>query len=148
VIADALEQECTGGGSYGFQLTDIRAKLIHAEQRDGESNEQAFRIAVAEAVRGGLEKAGVDILEPIMKLETATPEDYLGEITSDLMSRRASIHGIDVRGPQRVVTAHAPLRQMFGYSTVLRSLSQGRASYSMEPLDYQPAPADVVRELT
>ncbi len=147
VIQDALQQECLSGGSLGYPLTDIQATLLSAEYRDGESNEQSFRFAVADAVRTALEQAGTDVLEPIMKLEVVTPDDYIGEVTANLGARRAYIQEQFIRGRMRVIVAHVPLREMFGYSTVLRSLSQGRASYSMEPLDYNTAPPDVVKAL-
>lgn len=147
ILEESLRDECTGGGLSGFPLIDIQATLLGGEFRPGESNEQACRFAVAHAVRAALDQAGVVILEPIMRLEVVTPEDYLGEITSDLGARRAAIQEMGVRGPLRVITARAPLRAMFGYSTTLRSMSQGRATYSMEPLDYEPAPDEVTRQM-
>lgn len=147
IIEEGLREECLAGGLAGYPLTDIKATLLDAEYVEGESNEQAYRFAVAHAVRQGLEKAGVHILEPIMKIEVVTPEEYLGEITGDLGSRRAAIHELGDRGPLKVITAHAPLREMFGYSTRLRSLSQGRASYSMEPLTYEVAPEALFEQI-
>lgn len=147
VIEDALRQECLGGGLTGFPLSDIQATLLAAEYREGESNEQAYRFAAAHALRQALAEAGVNILEPIMKLEVVTPEEYLGETTSDLGSRRAMIQDIFHRGKLRVISARGPLREMFGYSTALRSLSQGRATYSMEPLDYEVAPPEVTKQM-
>lgn len=147
LIESELREECLSGGLAGYPLIDIQATLLGGEFRPGETNEQAIRFAVAHAVRGGLAKAGITLLEPIMKLEVTTPEDYLGEITSDLGARRAMIEELSMRGPLRVITARVPLRSMFGYSTTLRSLSQGRAGYSMEPLDYEAVPDDVARQM-
>lgn len=147
VIEEELRAECLSGGLAGYPLMDIQATLLSAEYREGESNEQAYRFAVAQAVRAALASAGANILEPIMKLEVVTPEDYLGEITSDLGSRRAMIEGMGMRGHLRVIAARVPLREMFGYSTMLRSLSQGRATYSMEPLQYEVAPDEVTRQM-
>jgi elongation factor G len=147
VVEEALKNECLAGGLYGFPLSGLRAVLCSAEYREGESNEQAYRFAVADAVRKGLEAGGVNILEPIMKLEVVTPEQYFGDVIADLGVRRAIIEDTGVRGVYRVITARAPLREMFGYSTTLRSVSQGRASYTMEPLGYEPAPDEVARKL-
>jgi elongation factor G len=94
-----------------------------------------------------LQDAGPVLLEPIMKLEVVTPEEFLGNITSDLNARRAMILNTEMRGSLIVLEAEAPLSAMFGYSTQVRSLSQGRASYSMEPLRFAPAPPDVLREM-
>ncbi|MFO0948872.1 MAG: hypothetical protein U1D30_23650 [Planctomycetota bacterium] len=147
IIEEELRAECLSGGLAGYPLMDIQATLLSAEYREGESNEQAYRFAVAQAVRSALASAGANILEPIMKLEVVSPEDYLGEITSDLGSRRAMIEGMGMRGHLRVITARVPLREMFGYSTMLRSLSQGRATYSMEPLQYETAPEEVSKQM-
>lgn len=147
IVEEALREECLAGGLAGYPLQDIRATLLAVEFREPDTNEQALRIAVANAVRHALDQVGVDILEPIMKLDVATPEEYLGEITADLGARGAMIEGIGMRGPFRVVTARVPLRQMFGYTTAMRSLSQGRASSSMEPLDYAIVPPDVSKTM-
>jgi elongation factor G len=95
-----------------------------------------------------VEEAGSVLLEPIMRLEVVTPEDYLGNITADLSSRRALIDRTSTRGNLMVIDARAPLEKMFGYSTAVRSLSQGRASYTMEPLEYAPAPESMLEALT
>jgi elongation factor G len=147
IIEEELRLECQAGGLYGYPLTGIQATLLGVEHRHDQSNEHAYRFAVAQAVRQGLADAGVQLLEPIMKVEVVTPEEYLGEVIADLGARRAMIESTGVRGILRVVDARAPLREMFGYSTTVRSLSQGRASYTMEPLGYQAAPEELVRQL-
>lgn len=147
VVEEELKAECLAGGISGYPLTDIQATLLDVEYREGESNEQAYRFAVARAVRDGLEQAGVNILEPVMKVEVSTPEEYVGEISADLSARRAMIEEMSSRGLMRVIVARAPLRAMFGYSTTVRSLSQGRASYAMEPLDYEIAPKEVGEQM-
>jgi elongation factor G len=146
-IEDQLREECRGSGMYGFPLSQIRATLLSAQYREGESNEQAYRLAVAHAVQQILAVAGTNILEPVMKLEVRTPEEYLGDVTSDMAARRAAIENVSMRGQLQVITAAVPLREMFGYSTSLRSLTQGRAVYTMEPLRYAVAPADVAQQL-
>ncbi|QDU63525.1 Elongation factor G [Planctomycetes bacterium Pan216] len=147
VVAEELKEECLSGGLAGYPLTGIQATLLSVGYREGESNEQAYRFATAAAVRQALSDAGVDILEPIMKVEVSTPEDYVGDITADFASRRVMIHELGQRGPLRIVVAHAPLREMFGYSTTLRSHSQGRATYSMEPLTYEPVPDELAKQM-
>jgi elongation factor G len=146
-IEDQLREECRGSGMYGFPLSQIRATLLSALYREGESTEQAYRLAVSHAVQQILSQAGTNILEPVMKLEVRTPEEYLGDVTGDMASRRAAIENVSMRGALQVITAAVPLREMFGYSTSLRSLSQGRAVYTMEPLRYDVAPSEVAQQL-
>lgn len=121
--------------------------MIDGDTHDVDSNEHAFRFAAADALSKAVQEAGAVLLEPIMKLEVVTPEDYLGNITGDLSSRRALIDKTFTRGKLMVVEARAPLEKMFGYSTAVRSLSQGRASYSMEPLEYAAAPDSMLESL-
>jgi elongation factor G len=104
-----------------------------------------MKIAAADAFNQGLEQGGKVLLEPIMKLDIVTPEDYLGDFLGDLQQRRATVAKTDHRGKMTVVEAHAPLRELFGYSSAMRSLSQGRAGASIEPLKYEPAPPDVLK---
>jgi elongation factor G len=104
-------------------------------------------LAAGNAVHQGVNEAGGVLLEPIMKLEVVTPDDYFGSIHSDLMSRRAMIVGTEQRGDLQAIAAEVPLSTMFGYSMDVRSLSQGRASYSMEPLKYSVAPPEVLKEM-
>ena len=104
------------------------------------SDEVAFRIAAGDAFDRGLEAAGPVLLEPVMRVEVTTPEDYMGELVGDLQQRRAIIAATETRGAMTIITAHAPLKELFGYSGAVRSLSQGRAAGSMEPHSYQPAP--------
>jgi elongation factor G len=108
-------------------------------QEEG-SDEVAFRIAAGDAFDRALEAAGPVLLEPVMRVEVTTPEDYMGELVGDLQQRRAIISATETRGAMTIITAHAPLKELFGYSGAVRSLSQGRAAGSMEPHCYQPAP--------
>lgn len=147
VVEDQLREECKGSGVYGYPLSQVRAELFGARHREGESTETAYRFAVAHAVQSILSEVGTHILEPIMKIEVTTPEEYLGDVTSDLAARRAAVENVSMRGSLHVVVARAPLRLMFGYSTQLRSLSQGRASYTMEPAKYDVAPPEVAGQL-
>jgi elongation factor G len=141
---EVLTEQAGGGGSLGFPLMKVRFTLLKAEQREGESTEIAFRLAAADAFQKALQEAGIVLLEPIMKVEITLPEDYLGEIVSDMQQRRGSIQQTLNRGRNVVVEASAPLANLFGYSNAVRGLSQGRASCSMQPSEYGPAPADVL----
>jgi elongation factor G len=144
---DTLKGCGEGGGRIaGFPLMKIKVSLIDAEFDPLASDEQAFRIATVEAFEEGLEKGGKVLLEPIMKLDITTPEAYLGNIVGDLQQRRATIARTDTRGDIVTIEAHAPLRELLNYSSAVRSVSQGRAGHSMEPLEYGPAPPDVVKE--
>ena len=102
----------------------------------------AFRIAAARAFQKGLKACGPVLLEPIMRLQISTPEEFLGDFVGDLQQRRAMIERTETRGNLATIEARAPLKELFGYSSAMRSLSQGRASSSMEPLDYAPAPQE------
>ena len=146
-IEAALREEAKSGGRTGYPLVDLKVTLIDGDYHDVDSNDLAFRFAAADALSKAVHDAGAVLLEPIMKLEVVTPEDYLGNITADLSSRRALIDKTFTRGKLMVVEARAPLEKMFGYSTAVRSLSQGRASYSMEPLEYAPAPDSLLESL-
>ena len=135
-----------GGIIAGFPLMKIRIRFLGGEWNPETSDERAFRIAANDAFQQGLAQGGKVLLEPIMKLDITTPEDYLGDFVGDLQQRRAIIAKTENRGRVTVIEAHAPLRELFGYSNAMRSLSQGRAGCSMSPLHYDAAPADVLRE--
>jgi elongation factor G len=146
-VVDELKARGEGGGLIaGFPLMKLRVTVTGGEARDGESDESAFRIAANDAFNRALDEGGRVLLEPIMKLDIVTPDDYMGDFVGDLQQRRAIIAKTDNRGRMTAIEAHAPLRELFGYSSAMRSLSQGRASCSIEPLKYAPAPPDVARE--
>src|SRR5512135_1654340 len=146
-IEAGLREEAKSGGRTGFPLVDLKVTLVDGDTHEVDSNELAFRFAASDALRKAVHEAGSVLLEPIMKLEVVTPEEYLGNITADLSSRRALIDRTFTRGKLMVIEARAPLEKMFGYSTAVRSLSQGRASYSMEPLEYAAAPDSLLESL-
>ncbi len=140
---DEIRERAAGGGLLaGFPLSGVRIEVYDAEMHEEGSDDVAFRIAAGDAFDRGLEEAGPVLLEPVMKVEVTTPEDYMGEIVGDLQQRRAIIAATETRGAMTVITAHAPLKELFGYSGAVRSLSQGRAASTMEPLSYQPAPQE------
>ena len=143
-VLHSLGSEAEGGGSLGFPLMQVKITLLNASCNDPVVAEVFLQNAAVDAVRKAVSAAGMMLLEPVMKLEVVVPEEFLGNIHGDLNARRATVVGSEQRGDLHQITAEAPLAAMFGYSTQVRSLSQGRASYSMEPLKYQEAPKDVL----
>lgn len=135
-----------GGAIAGFPLMKLKVTVLSAEFNPELSDERAFRIAANEAFHKGLIDGGKVLLEPIMRLDIVTPEEYLGDFVGDLQQRRATIVRTDNRGMMTTLEAHAPLKELFGYSSAMRSLSQGRAGCSMEPFEYAAAPAEVMKE--
>jgi elongation factor G len=132
-------------GSY--PLINVKVTLLDGEEHPVDSSEVAFESAASLAVQRALEQARPVLLEPIMKVEVVTPDDYFGAINGDLMARRAVINETFHRGTGHVIHAEAPLASMFGYVTQMRSLSQGRASYSMEPARYEIMPAELAKKV-
>jgi elongation factor G len=146
VALDELRACGEGGGRIaGFPLMKLRITILSGEANE-QSDDRAFRIAANDAFDKALNEGGKVLLEPIMKLDILTPEDYLGDFVGDLQQRRAVIVKTENRGRMTAIEAHAPLRELFGYSSAMRSLSQGRAGCSMEPLKYEPAPPDVMKQ--
>jgi elongation factor G len=141
VLLEALKEEAHGGGVFGNPLMGLRITITNVDYREEESSEPAIRSAAGQVFNRLLQDGQMLLLEPIMQLEVVTPEEFVGNIQSDLNARRALIVNSDRRGDLCVLKAEAPLIEMFGYSTQVRSLSQGRASYSMEPCRYAEAPS-------
>ncbi len=142
---DELRALGEGGGKIaGYPLMKLKITILSGEWNE-QSDDRSFKIAAADAFDQGLEQGGKVLLEPIMKLDIVTPEDYLGDFVGDLQQRRATIAKTDQRGKMTTIEAHAPLKELFGYSSAMRSLSQGRAGSSMEPLRYDPAPPEVLK---
>jgi len=142
VVMETLETAAAGGGVLGFPLMRVKVTVLGGKVHETDSTEIAFRTATAHALDTGLREAGVVLLEPIMKLEISTPDEHVGDLVSDLQQRRAIIHQTENRGVLTILNAEAPLIELFGYSSAMRSLSQGRAGCSMEPSRYAPAPDD------
>jgi elongation factor G len=140
---ETLQQQITG--SLSFPLMKVKITLLGGETHETESTDVAFRVAAADAFDQALRAAGVVLLEPIMKLEITTPDEYFGDFISDLQQRRGTITRTFNRGKNTIIEAQAPLANLFGYSGAMRGLSQGRASSSMEPAAYGPAPPDVLQ---
>ncbi len=146
-VLEYLRDRGDGGGSFGYPLLKVKATVTGGEESETESNEIAFRVAAADAFNKALNDAGTVILEPIMRVEVMMPEDYFGDFVSDLQQRRGTITQTHQRGNKTVIEARAPLASLFGYSNAMRSLSQGRATCTMEPAGYGPAPPEVLQSL-
>jgi elongation factor G len=142
-IRDAL----AGGVVAGYPVIDVKATLIDGSYHEVDSSEMAFKIAGSMAAKDGVSKADPAILEPVMKVEVVAPEEFMGDVIGNLNSKRGQIDGIDERGTSRVIRAHVPLAEMFGYATELRSMTQGRAVYSMEFSRYSEVPGSIANEL-
>ncbi len=142
-VVEAMEN----GVIAGYPVQDLRVTLYDGSYHDVDSSEIAFKIAGSMAFKDGFKRASPFLLEPIMDVETVTPEEYMGDIIGDLNSRRGKIEGMKEKGRVRVVEARVPLASMFGYATDLRSKSQGRANYSMEFGGYEEVPSNVAKEI-
>ena len=142
-IRDAL----AGGVIAGYPVIDVKAALVDGSFHEVDSSEMAFKIAGSMAAKSGVQKADPVILEPVMKVEVTTPEDFMGDVIGNLNSKRGQIDGIDERGTSRMIQARVPLAEMFGYATELRSMTQGRAVYSMEFSEYAEVPSSIANEL-
>lgn len=146
-LVRAFQEQLAGSGAVGYPLHEVQVTILGAKYREGETTEAAIQYAASLAFRQALEEGGTVLLEPIMKLEVVTPEGFVGNVSADLNARRAMIVNTELRNNLVVIEAEAPLATMFGYSNDVRSLSQGRASYSMEPLRFAEAPARVLEEM-
>ena len=146
-VEDGVMEAATSGPFAGYPVTDVVVTLYDGSFHDVDSSEIAFKIAGIEGFKQGIMKGRPVLLEPIMLAEVVMPETCMGEIIGDLQSRRGKVEAINQRGSSRVIRGHVPLSEMFGYATTIRSLSQGRASYTMEPAFYQQVPAHLVEKL-
>ena len=143
VIA-GIEEAIKGGVYAGYQVIDIKVEVVDGSFHEVDSNELAFRMAGIFALKDAFKKAGPILLEPIMKVECTTPDEYQGDLLGDINRRRGTIVSIEAKNGQTVLNAQVPLAEMFGYATAIRSLSKGRASYSMEPLSFAQVPNSVL----
>jgi len=142
-VEKGLRETIPSGILAGFPVVDVKVTLFDGSYHDVDSNENAFKMAASIGFKDGMRKADPILLEPMMAVEVETPEDYMGDVMGDLSSRRGMIQGMEDSASGKVIRAEVPLAEMFGYSTVVRSLSQGRASYSMEFKHYTEAPRNV-----
>ena len=146
-VEKGLRETIPAGILAGFPVVDVKVTLFDGSYHDVDSNENAFKMAASIGFKDGMRKADPILLEPMMAVEIETPEDYMGDIMGDLSSRRGMIQGMEDNATGKVIRAEVPLAEMFGYSTTVRSLSQGRASYSMEFKHYIEAPRNVAEAI-
>ena len=142
-VDKGIQEQLKSGPLAGYPVVDLGVRLHFGSYHDVDSSELAFKLAASLAFKEAFKKAKPVLLEPIMKVEVETPEDYMGDVIGDLNRRRGLVEGMDDIGMGKTIRAQVPLSEMFGYATDLRSQTQGRASYSMEPLKYSEAPTNV-----
>lgn len=146
-VEKGLRETLPAGVVAGYPVVDVKVTLFDGSYHDVDSNENAFKMAASMAFKDGMRKADPILLEPMMAVEVETPEDYMGDVMGDLSSRRGMIQGMEDNATGKVIRAEVPLAEMFGYSTTMRSLSQGRATYSMEFKHYTEAPRNVAEAI-
>jgi elongation factor G len=146
-VEKGLLETLPAGVVAGYPVVDVKVTLFDGSYHDVDSNENAFKMAASIAFKDGMRKANPILLEPMMAVEVETPEDYMGDVMGDLSSRRGMIQGMEDNATGKVIRAEVPLAEMFGYSTTMRSLSQGRATYSMEFKHYTEAPRNVAEAI-
>ena len=147
-VQQGVEETLNGGVIAGYPVVDIKATLYDGSYHDVDSSELAFKLAGSLATREGIKKAKPVLLEPFMKLEVTTPEEFMGDVIGDINSRRGRIDAMeDIQGGAKLITAFAPLANLFGYTSDLRSMSQGRAASSMELAQYEEVPPNVAQEI-
>ena len=146
-VEAGIREAAEAGVLAGYPVVDFRASLIDGSYHEVDSSEMAFKIAGSMAFKAAMQRAHPVLLEPIMKVEVLTPEPYMGDVIGDLNARRGRIEGIEQQENIRVVRALVPLAEMFGYATALRSATQGRATYTMEPSHYEEVPANISEEV-
>ena len=146
-VEQGIREALASGIVAGYPIIDVKATLIDGSYHEVDSSEMAFRIAGSIALKEGARKAQPVLLEPVMNVEVVTPDDYLGDVMGDLSSRRGRIGGMTQRSSARVIGASVPLSEMFGYATSLRSISQGRAVYTMQFSHYEEVPGSRTAEI-
>ncbi len=146
-VIDGVEEAVKSGIYAGYQVIDIKVDIIDGSFHEVDSNELAFKMAGIFALKEAFKKASPILLEPVMKVELTTPDEYQGDLLGDINRRRGKIGAIEAKSGATIVTAEVPLAEMFGYATAIRSLSKGRASYSMEPLTFERVPNSVLEKI-
>jgi elongation factor G len=146
-VQKGIDEQMKNGVLAGYPLLNLKATLFDGSFHDVDSNEMAFKVAASMATKQLAQKGGAVLLEPIMKVEVVTPEDYMGDVMGDLNRRRGLVQGMEDSPSGKVIRAEVPLGEMFGYATDVRSMSQGRASYSMEFSKYAEAPMSIAEAI-
>jgi elongation factor G len=143
-VIDGVEEAIKGGVLAGYPMVDVKVEVVDGTFHEVDSSELAFKMAGIFALKDAVKKANPILLEPIMKVEVTTPDEYQGDLLGDVNRRRGKIVHIEAKDTSTVLSAEVPLAEMFGYATAIRSLSKGRAAYSMEPFRFEPVPANIV----
>ena len=143
-VKKGIDEAVLNGVLGGYPVVDVEVDIVYGSFHEVDSSEIAFKMASIFAVKDGFKQGKPILLEPIMKVENITPEEYQGDICGDLSRRRGAITSIEMRGNMVIIHAVVPLAELFGYATAIRSLSKGRSSYSMEPSHFEPVPANLV----
>jgi elongation factor G len=146
-VDQGIQEAMSNGVLAGYPVVDIGVELTYGSYHDVDSSEMAFKIAGSMAFKNAMQKAGPVLLEPVFAVEVTTPEDYMGDVIGDLNSRRGRIEGMEPRGNAQIITARVPLSEMFGYATSMRSMTQGRATYSMQFHSYDEVPKSLADEI-
>jgi elongation factor G len=146
-VENGIREAMQTGVMAGYPVVDLKATLYDGSFHEVDSSEMAFKIAGSMALKDAVRKGRPQLLEPIMKVEIVTPEDFLGTVLGDMNSRRGRVEGMETRGTTQVVKGYVPLANMFGYTTDLRSSTQGRATSSMEFSHYEPLPDHIAQEI-
>ncbi len=146
-VEKGVKETLDNGVLLGYPLIDVKVTCYDGSYHDVDSSEVAFKIAASQAIQAGSKKAGITLLEPIMKVEVTLPSEYMGEVMGDLSSKRAQIGGSEERANATIILAQVPLSELSGYATQLRSLTKGRASFYMEPSHYEYVPKNIVEGL-
>jgi len=147
-VEDGIKEAMENGVLAGYPMVDIKATLLDGKHHEVDSSELAFKIAGSMAFKEACSKAAPLLLEPVMEVEVVTPQEFMGDVIGDLNSRRGKIQNMEGRGGAQVIEARVPLATMFGYATKLRSVSQGRATYTMQFAAYEPVPQQIFEEIT
>jgi elongation factor G len=146
-VAKGIEKKMESGGRAGYPVVDLRATLVDGSYHEVDSNEMAFEVAGSLSLQEAIDKVGTTILEPIMRIEIVTPEQFMGDVIGDLNARRGHIDRTESKAGSQVIRGYVPLANLFGYTTDLRSMTQGRASSSFEFDHYEVVPQSVAEEL-
>jgi elongation factor G len=146
-VDQGIQEAMASGVLAGFPVVDIKVTLVDGSFHDVDSSEMAFKIAGSMAFKDAMRKAGPMLLEPVFAVEVVTPEEYMGDVIGNLSSRRGLIASMEPRGNAQIVTARVPLSEMFEYSTALRSMTQGRATYTMQFLRYEEVPKTLAESI-
>jgi elongation factor G len=147
-VEKGIREALDNGPLAGYPVVDVKVTLFDGSYHDVDSSEIAFKIAGSMAFKEATRKASPVLLEPIMAVEVVTPEEFMGEVIGNISSRRGKVLGMDSRGTAQIIQAQVPLAQMFGYATDVRSMTQGRATYTMQFSHYEPVPASISEEIS